>query len=299
MMYHRSVLLDETIKALAIRPGGIYVDATFGGGGHSLEILKHLENGVLLAFDQDEEANNNKPDDPRLIMVNNNFRYLRNLLKFHNLYPVDGILADLGISSHQIDQPSRGFSTRHDGVLDMRMDRRKSKSARDIVNGYDEAALRRLFREFGELKNAARLASGIVKRRQEKPIETTLELKSIAEKCAERGKENKFFAQLFQALRIEVNQELVSLTEFLKQASEALKPGGRLAVISYHSLEDKLVKNFFRSGNFEGEIRKDFFGNVLNPLTVITRKAIVPGEAEIRDNSRSRSARLRVAEKAG
>jgi len=296
-MYHRSVLLDETIKALAIRPGGIYVDATFGGGGHSEAILKTLEGGFLVAFDQDEEAIKNKPDDPRLIMVNNNFRYLRNLLKFNNLYPVDGILADLGISSHQIDQPGRGFSTRHEGVLDMRMDRRKSRNAGEIVNTYPEEALRDLFREYGEIRNASRLSAEIVKARREKPVETTLELRSIAEKCAERGKENKFLAQVFQALRIEVNQELDALKEFLNQSSEALKPGGRLAVISYHSLEDKLVKNFFRSGNFEGEIRKDFYGNILSPLRVITRKAIVPGEQEISENSRSRSARLRVAEK--
>jgi 16S rRNA (cytosine1402-N4)-methyltransferase len=293
MMYHKSVLLHETIQALAIRPGGIYVDATFGGGGHSEEILKNLEEGKLVAFDQDEEAIKNKPDDPRLIMVNNNFRYLRNLLKFHNLFPVDGILADLGISSHQIDQPERGFSTRHDGTLDMRMDRRKSKSAREIINTYPEEELASLFREYGELRHASRLAAEIVNTRREKQVETTLELRSIA------GKENKFFAQLFQALRIEVNQELVSLKEFLKQASDSLKPGGRMVVISYHSLEDKLVKNFFRSGNFEGEICKDFYGNVLNPLKVITRKAIVPGETEIRENSRSRSARLRVAEKEG
>jgi 16S rRNA (cytosine1402-N4)-methyltransferase len=298
-MYHKSVLLHETIQALAIRPGGIYVDATFGGGGHSEEILKNLEEGKLVAFDQDEEAIKNKPDDPRLIMVNNNFRYLRNLLKFHNLFPVDGILADLGISSHQIDQPERGFSTRHDGTLDMRMDRRKSKSAREIINTYPEEELASLFREYGELRHASRLAAEIVNTRREKQVETTLELRSIAGKFAERGKENKFFAQLFQALRIEVNQELVSLKEFLKQASDSLKPGGRMVVISYHSLEDKLVKNFFRSGNFEGEICKDFYGNVLNPLKVITRKAIVPGEAEIRENSRSRSARLRVAEKEG
>ncbi len=298
-MYHKSVLLLETIQALAIRPGGIYVDATFGGGGHSQEILKYLADGKLVAFDQDEEAIKNKPDDPRLIMVNNNFRYLRNLLKFHNLFPVDGILADLGISSHQIDEPERGFSTRHDGALDMRMDRRKSKSAREIVNTYPEEELTILFREYGELRHASRLAAGIVKARKEKPIETTLELRSVAGKCAEWGKENKFFAQLFQALRIEVNQELVSLREFLKQASASLKPGGRLVVISYHSLEDKLVKNYFRSGNFEGEISKDFYGNVINPLKVITRKAIIPGEAEIMENNRSRSARLRVAEKEG
>lgn len=296
-MYHKSVLLNETIEALALRPGGIYVDATFGGGGHSRAILKTLSGGKLVAFDQDEEAIKNKPDDARLIMINNNFRYLRNLLKLYNLYPVDGILADLGISSHQIDQPERGFSIRLDGILDMRMDRRKTHSAKEIVNKYPEDELRDLFRNYGEIRNAGRLASQIVKTRKEKNIESTQQLKEISVTCAIRGKENKYLAQVFQALRIEVNQEIAALKEFLLQASDALKPGGRLVVISYHSLEDKLVKNFFRSGNFEGEIRKDFYGNVLTPLKVISRKAIVPAEKEIMENSRSRSARLRIAEK--
>lgn len=298
-MYHRSVLLDEAIKALGIRPGGIYVDATYGGGGHSKAILKNLSGGKLLAFDQDEEAIQNRIDDPRLIMVNNNFRYLRNLLKLYKLYPVDGILADLGISSHQIDQAERGFSTRFDGTLDMRMDRRKNQTAEEIVNKYSEEALREIFRNYGEIRNAGRLASLVVNTRKKKHIQTTQQLKEISETCAERGKENKFLAQVFQALRIEVNQEIPSLKEFLKQASDALKPGGRLVVIAYHSLEDKLVKNFFRSGNVDGVIRKDFYGNVLSPLKVITRKAIVPKDEEILENTRSRSARLRIAEKLG
>jgi len=298
-MYHRSVLLDETIKALAIRPGGIYVDATYGGGGHSKAILKNLSGGKLLAFDQDEEAIQNKIDDPRLIMVNNNFRYLRNLLKLYKLYPVDGILADLGISSHQIDQAERGFSTRFDGTLDMRMDRRKNQTAEEIVNKYSEEELREIFRNYGEIRNAGRLASLVVSTRKKKHIQTTQQLKEISGTCAERGKENKYLAQVFQALRIEVNQEIPSLKEFLKQASDALKPGGRLVVIAYHSLEDKLVKNFFRSGNVDGVIRKDFYGNVLSPLKVITRKAIVPKDEEILENTRSRSARLRIAEKLG
>ena len=230
-------------------------------------------------------------------MVNNNFRFLRNFLKLHHASPVDGILADLGISSHQIDQPDRGFSTRFDGVLDMRMDRKKKQTAKDIVNHYSEENLGNLFFSYGEIRNARKLASRIVEARKIKPVETTGALKEIANTCAERGKEFKYQAQIFQALRIEVNEEMDALREFLKQAAQALKPQGRLVVIAYHSLEDKLVKNYFRSGNFEGTVEKDFYGNVLAPLKVITRRAIVPADREIEDNSRSRSAKLRVAEK--
>jgi 16S rRNA (cytosine1402-N4)-methyltransferase len=297
MVYHKSVLLDESIAALDIRPGGVYVDATYGGGGHASAILGKMEGGRLIAFDQDEEAIMNRIDDPRLVMVNNNFRFLRNFLKLHHASAVDGILADLGISSHQIDQPERGFSTRFDGMLDMRMDQKKKQTAKEIVNHYSEANLSNLFHVYGEIRNARKLASRIVEARKIKPVDTTSALKEIANTCAERGKEFKYQAQIFQALRIEVNQEMDSLREFLKQATQALKPGGRLVVIAYHSLEDKLVKNYFRAGNFEGTIEKDFFGNVLSPLTVITRKAIVPAAKEIEENSRSRSAKLRVAEK--
>ena len=297
MMYHKSVLLEESIAALAIRPGGIYVDATYGGGGHARAILDQMQGGKLVAFDQDEEAILNRIDDPRLVMVNNNFRFLRNFLKLHHASPVDGILADLGISSHQIDQPGRGFSTRFDGVLDMRMDRKKKQTAKDIVNHYSEENLGNLFFSYGEIRNARKLASRIVEARKIKPVETTGALKEIANTCAERGKEFKYQAQIFQALRIEVNEEMDALREFLKQAAQALKPQGRLVVIAYHSLEDKLVKNYFRSGNFEGTVEKDFYGNVLAPLKVITRRAIVPADREIEDNSRSRSAKLRVAEK--
>ncbi|MEI7981184.1 MAG: 16S rRNA (cytosine(1402)-N(4))-methyltransferase RsmH [Bacteroidota bacterium] len=297
MIYHKSVLLRESIEALAIRPDGFYVDATYGGGGHSKAILSHLNNGKLIAFDMDEEAIRNRIDDPRLIMVNYNFRFLRNFLMLHRVLPVDGILADLGISSHQIDQPERGFSTRFNGMLDMRMDRKKGQTAKEIVNHYSEEELTHLFRNFGEIRNARKLASCIAGTRKQKPIETTAELKEIAQPCAERGKENKYLAQVFQALRIEVNEEMDALREFLKQATGCLKPGGRLAVIAYHSLEDKLVKNYFRSGNFDGTIEKDFYGNVLAPLTVVTRKAIVAADAEVEENSRARSARLRVAEK--
>jgi 16S rRNA (cytosine1402-N4)-methyltransferase len=297
MIYHKSVLLDQSIEALVIKPGGIYVDATYGGGGHARAILERLQGGRLVAFDQDEEAIQNRIDDPRLTMVNNNFRFLRNFLKLHHAAPVDGILADLGISSHQIDQPERGFSTRFDGILDMRMDQKKKQTAKDVVNGYSEENLGQLFFKYGEIRNARKLASRIAEARRIKPLETTGELKEIANTCAERGKEYKYQAQLFQALRMEVNQETESLREFLNQAVQVLKPGGRLVIISYHSLEDKLVKHFFRSGNFEGTVAKDFYGNVLTPLKVITRKAIAPEETEVEENNRSRSARLRVAEK--
>jgi 16S rRNA (cytosine1402-N4)-methyltransferase len=291
------VLLGESIEALAIRPGGIYIDATFGGGGHAKAILERLQEGKLVAFDQDEEAMANKPDDPRLVIVNSNFRYLRNFLKLHKAYPADGILADLGISSHQIDSPERGFSTRFDGMLDMRMDRKKKQTAREIVNHFSEEELSNLFHLYGEVRNARKLAFRIVQRRREQPVNTTSDLREIANACAERGKENKYLAQVFQALRIEVNEEMEALKAFLKQSAEALKPGGRLVVISYHSLEDTLVKHFFRAGNFEGVIEKDFYGNVVGPLRVITRKPVMPSEQEIEANSRARSARLRVAEK--
>ena len=297
MMYHKSVLLRESVEALAIKPGGVYVDATYGGGGHAGVMLETMQEGKLVAFDQDEEAISNRIDDPRLIMVNSNFRFLRNFLKLHRIDAVDGILADLGISSHQIDQPDRGFSTRFDGILDMRMDRKKKQTAKDIVNHYSEENLCDLLYKYGEIRNARKLAARIVESRKVKIIETTSSLKEIANTCAERGKEFKYQAQLFQALRIEVNQEMDALREFLKQATHALKPGGRLVVISYHSLEDKLVKNYFRAGNFDGSVEKDFYGNVLAPLQVITRKAMVPPDKEIEENSRARSAKMRVAEK--
>ncbi|MCX6279469.1 MAG: 16S rRNA (cytosine(1402)-N(4))-methyltransferase RsmH [Bacteroidetes bacterium] len=297
MMYHRSVLLRESIDALAIRPGGTYVDATYGGAGHSAAILSQLRDGKLIGFDQDEAALANRIDDPRLSLVNSNFRFLRNFLKLHKAFPVDGILADLGISSHQIDQPDRGFSTRFDGNLDMRMDRRKGVTARDIVNKYSEEALASLLYKYGEIKNSRKLASRITEARREQTIETTTRLREIADTCAERGKEFKYEAQVFQALRIEVNEETEALRDFLTQATEVLKPGGRLVVISYHSIEDKLVKNWFRSGNFDGILQKDFFGNLIVPLKIINRKAIVPSTEELEENNRARSARLRIAEK--
>jgi 16S rRNA (cytosine1402-N4)-methyltransferase len=296
-MFHKSVLLDESIKALVIQPDGIYVDATYGGGGHSQAILKELHRGKLFAFDQDEDALKNKIDDDRLILIHNNFRYLRNFLKLYKTIPVDGILADLGISSHQIDQPERGFSTRFEGDLDMRMNRDKKISAKEIVNHYPEEKLATLFREFGDLRNSTKIARLIITARKANPVNTTMELKTVLMPAAERGKENKFFAQVFQALRIEVNQELEALKEFLIQATDVLKQGGRLVVISYHSLEDKLVKNYFRSGNFEGTVKKDFYGNPIIPMKVINRKPIVPDEREVLTNVRARSARLRIAEK--
>lgn len=296
-MYHRSVLLTESVDGLAIRPDGIYVDATFGGGSHAGEILRRLTSGKLYAFDQDEEAMANKPDDPRLILVNNNFRHIRNFLKLYRAIPVDGILADLGISSHQIDTAGRGFSTRFDGELDMRMDRRKTRSAQEVVNTYPEEKLARIFRDYGEIRNAARTAALVATARKARPIRTTGDLKAVLSGCAEKGKENKYFAQLFQALRIEVNQEIEALREFLLQATDVLKPGGRLVVISYHSLEDKLVKNYFRAGNFEGAVSKDFFGNEQTPLKPVNRKAVTPGAEETSENPRARSAKLRIAEK--
>jgi 16S rRNA (cytosine1402-N4)-methyltransferase len=298
MEFHESVLLKESIEALSIKPDGIIVDATFGGGGHSREIVKRLgEKGRLYAFDQDEDAVKNSLEDPRFIMINNNFRYLKNFLKLYKAVPVDGIIADLGISSHQIDTPERGFSTRYEGMLDMRMDQRITFSAKALVNKYEEERLTSVFTLFGEIRNAAKLAKIIVSERKEKEIKTTGELKEIIRPCIFRGNENKYLAQVFQALRIEVNQELASLQEFLKQSNEVLRQGGKLVIISYHSLEDKVVKNFFRSGNFRGEMIKDFYGNPLVPLKVINRKPIVPTVAEISRNNRARSAKLRIAEK--
>jgi 16S rRNA (cytosine1402-N4)-methyltransferase len=299
MMYHKSVLLRESIEALAIRDGGIYVDATYGGGGHSAAILPFLRDGKIIGFDQDAEALNNRIDDPRLLLVNSNFRFMRNFLKLHKAIPADGILADLGVSSYQIDKAERGFSTRFDGNLDMRMDQRKGTTARDVVNHYSEEDLANVLFNYGEIRNARKLASRIISARREGAIENTAKLKAIADTCAERGKEFKYEAQVFQALRIEVNQETDALREFLQQATEVLKPGGRLVVISYHSIEDKLVKNWFRSGNFEGIPEKDFFGNLKVPMKMVNRKAIVPGPEELETNNRARSARLRVAERIG
>lgn len=298
MQYHIPVLLKECIEGLNIRPDGIYVDVTFGGGGHSKEILKHLTTGKLYAFDQDEDALANKPEDDRLVVIHQNFRYLKNFLRMYDALPVDGLLADLGVSSYQFDRADRGFSIRFDeATLDMRMDKKSKLTAAQVINSYDESELKMIFKVYGEVVNAGKLTSAIIQARKLKKIVTTADLKEVIIKCVNKKHENKYTAQVFQALRIEVNKELDALKELLIQSMEVLKPGGRLVVMSYHSLEDRLVKNIMRSGNFEGEIEKDFFGNQLTPFTQITRKPIVPGEEEIAENNRARSAKLRIAEK--
>jgi len=296
-MYHTPVLLEESVKGLLITPGGIFVDATFGGGGHSRRILELLDRGKLIAFDRDPDALTNSLEDERFTLVNADYRYLKNYLKLHDAIPCDGILADLGISSHQIDSAERGFSTRFSGQLDMRMDKRTELSAIDVLNNYSEHELLDIFRRFGEIKNSHKLAGAIVRVRQEKQIRTTNELNEIAVSCTPRQLENKYLSQVFQAIRIEVNRELESLEIFLEKSLEVLKPGGRLVIISYHSLEDRLVKNFFRSGNLEGRTEQDFYGNIQSNIEAITKKPIIPGEIEIEENPRARSAKLRIAVK--
>ncbi len=295
-MYHMPVMLEAAIEGLSIKPGGIYIDATFGGGGHAKEILNRLGDGRLVAFDQDKEAERNVPDDSRITFLNHNFRYMENFLTLYSCLPVDGILADLGVSSYQLDEASRGFSTRHSGPLDMRMDKSSGITAREVVNIYEHNKLAEIFNIYGELRQAGKIARHIETYRLQKTIETTDELVKVLSTLAPRGKENKFFAQVFQALRIEVNHELESLKELLTQCPGMLKPGGRIVVISYHSLEDRLVKNFFRAGNFLGEVGKDFFGNPVTPLKPLGKSQVASNEEIIR-NPRARSARLRIAEK--
>lgn len=296
-MYHKPVFLNECIDGLAIKPDGIYVDVTFGGGGHAAKILEKLSTGKLIAFDQDEDALANSFQDSRFLLIRKNFRYLKNYLKLHKAIPVDGILADLGISSHQIDTPERGFSIRFNGPLDLRMDNTKETTAANLLNEYSERELRNLFFEYGEIKNSSKLARTIVEYRSQTPIKTIEQFKEVIASCIERGKENKYLAKVFQALRMVVNEEITVLKEMLLQTEHALKPGGRLVIISYHSLEDRLVKNYMKSGNFSGEIKKDFYGNPLVPFKMITRKAKLPDEVELTENPRSRSAKLRIAEK--
>lgn len=297
MEYHNPVLLNETVGGLNIRPDGVYVDVTFGGGGHSREIMKHLgPNGKLFAFDQDEDAQANKIDDERFTLIPENFRFIKRYLRFYGIKEVDGILADLGVSSHQFDVAERGFSTRFDAELDMRMSRKNSLSAAVVVNEYDEAHLRRVLFEYGELKNAGAMANTIVTARKVKPIRNSDQLKQVLAKFLPAHKSNKILAQIYQAIRIEVNQEIEVLKEFLEQSLEVLKPGGRLSVISYHSLEDRLVKRYMRNGMFEGEPERDMFGRFEVPFRSI-EKLIVPTEEEIAVNNRARSAKLRVAEK--
>lgn len=297
MEYHNPVLLKECIEGLNINPEGIYVDVTFGGGGHSREILKHLTTGKLYAFDQDDDAVKNKIDDERFVLIKQNFRYLKNFLKMYDALPVDGLLADLGVSSHQFDEAERGFSIRFNAKLDMRMDQNGKQTAADVLNTYSEEELKRIFKLYGEVDNAGYLASIIFHNRKDKHIDTVNDLKVMITKCVKKGRENQYYAQVFQALRIEVNRELDVLQELLIQSLEVLKPGGRLVVISYHSLEDRLVKNIMRSGKFEGDVEKDFFGNQLTPFKQITKKPIVPSPEENEINSRARSAKLRIAEK--
>jgi 16S rRNA (cytosine1402-N4)-methyltransferase len=296
--YHNPVMLRECMEGLAIKPDGVYVDVTFGGGGHSREILKHLSaSGRLIAFDQDADARVNIPVDDRLTFIDQNFRYLKNNCRLQGAQPVNGILADLGVSSHQFDQPERGFSTRFDGELDMRMDQEGTLTAKQVVNEYSEEDLHKIFGIYGEIKNAKSLARTLVTARLNKPIETINDLKTAIAKLIPKGKENKYLAQVFQALRIEVNQELEALQEFLEQSVEVLATGGRLVVMSYHSLEDRLVKSFIAKGKFRGEVEKDFFGNQIKPLEAVERKAIIAGEEELKTNNRARSAKLRVAVK--
>jgi len=297
-LYHVPALLNESIDGLKVLPSGIYVDVTFGGGGHSREILNRLgDNGRLLGFDQDEDAVANIIPDNRFTFVRSNFRYLKNFLRFHGISQVDGVIADLGVSSHHFDDSVRGFSFRFSGDLDMRMNRGASLNAADILNDYQEDKLADVFYKWGELKNARRIASSVVEYRAKKKIEKTDDLLEIVSPFTRRDKERKILAQTFQALRIEVNGEMDALTEMLMQSLDVLKPGGRLSVISYHSLEDRLVKNFFRTGNFEGNLVKDFFGNPLTPFEVINRKVIIPSDEEQKSNPRSRSAKLRIAKK--
>ncbi len=300
MGYHKPVLLNESIDGLYIKPKGSYVDLTFGGGGHSLEVLNRLgKHGRLVVFDQDQDASANVPDDKRITFVGANFRYLKHFLRYHAIDKVDGILADLGISSHQIDQPERGFSFKADTVLDMRMDVRSRRSASQVLNESSREELVSILRSYGELGNAGAVASAIVNVRQNKSIETTGDLEGALKRFIPRHQPSKFLARVYQALRIEVNREMESLGEMLQQTAGCLKKGGRLVVISYHSVEDRLVKNFMRSGNLEGNIEKDFYGNVDTPWKLINKNVITPSEEEIRENNRARSAKLRIAERTG
>lgn len=297
-MYHNPVLLSESISGLMTNPAGTYVDVTFGGGGHSREILRRLTSeGRLFGFDQDSECLANTIEDARFQFVPQNFKNMKKWLDYYQAPQVDGILADLGVSSHQFDTPNRGFSYRFSGTLDMRMNTSKEFSAMDVINDYSQNQLTQLFFTYGELPNAKRIAELIVKRRAEKKITTTDELADTVTSALQKGKENKALAQIFQAIRIEVNGEVEVLKQFLQQSVEALRPGGRIAIISYHSIEDRLVKNFLKAGNFEGTVEKDFYGNPLSPFKAVTRKPIIPTEEETETNPRARSAKLRIAEK--
>ena len=296
--YHIPVLLTPAVDGLDIRPDGTYVDVTLGGGGHTREILRRLgPDGRLLGFDQDEDAERNIPDDPRFTFVRSNFRYLHNFLRYHGIRHIDGLLADLGVSSHHFDDSQRGFSFRFDGALDMRMNKRAGQTAADIVNTYDEERLANVFYLYGELKNSRKLAAVLAKARANTSVTTIGQFLDIVKPLFGREREKKELARVFQALRIEVNHEMEALREMLQAATEALRPGGRLAVITYHSLEDRLVKNLMKTGNVEGTVVKDFYGNVQTPFRTVNNKVITPDEDEVARNPRSRSAKLRIAEK--
>jgi len=297
MPYHVPVLLKESIDGLHIKPHGTYVDLTFGGGGHSIEILKNLENGKLFGFDQDSDAKRNIIDNKDFTFVNGNFQYFKNFLKYHKVEKIDGILADLGLSSHHIDEPERGFSFRFDAKLDMRMNSEAKLTAFDVINDYNEEDLYKIFKEYGEIKPLYNLVNSILSARRERKIETTFQLVETIEHVAPKHKEHRFYAQVFQAIRIEVNKEIEVLKKMLLQTKDVLKPGGRLVVISYHSLEDRLVKNYMKSGNFEGKQEKDDFGNITRYFKLINKKIIVPTDEENEINTRARSAKLRIAEK--
>ena len=295
MKYHNPVLLDESVAALSIKEDGIYVDVTFGGGGHSREILSKLgKNGRLFGFDQDPDAQENVIDDERFVLIPENFRYISRFLRFHGVKKVDGVLADLGVSSHQFDEAERGFSTRFDGDLDMRMNQKSKTSAKEIINKYSEEKLAEIFFLYGELRNSRNIAKTIVEKREEESIDTSFQLREVLQKYLPKAKEHKIIAQIFQAIRIEVNEELDVLKEFLAQIPNILKEDGRLSVISYHSLEDRLVKRFIKTGLFKGELEKDVFGNSNEPMQKVG-KLIVPDVQEIKRNNRARSAKLRIA----
>ena len=295
--YHVPVLLEESIEGLNIQPGGTYVDATYGGGGHSAKILEKLEGGKLIAFDQDIDAGDNVTKDDRLIFIRHNFKYIRHFLRYYQIYEVDGIMADLGVSSHDFDVPERGFSFRFEGNLDMRMNQSATLDAARVINEYDESQLWKIFREYGEIKNWKHLVSVITSARTINPILSISQFLKVIEPCVPAKIENKYLAMVFQALRIEVNNEIGVLIDFLESTTGLLKTGGRLVVLSYHSLEDRIVKNFMRSGRIDGKLESDFFGNSSSPFELINRKIITPGEKEILLNPRSRSGKLRIGEK--